>query len=116
MTSGDLLGPPKPKEMAAGGLADRRRWRPNTSEAAAAGAGEAAAPGGRLPGGGGGPWRQQRWAEPMAVAQAAAECAGVEGEGGRSGGVAGFYWALPRHQRWRVTAAPRWVALAAPWQ
>jgi len=34
--SGDLLGSPKPKEMAAGGLADRRRWRPNTDEAAAA--------------------------------------------------------------------------------
>jgi len=57
----------------------------------------------------------------------------VEDEGGRSGGVVSFYWALPRHQRWRVTAAPRWVArqtlprrrhvilpqrrhFAAPWQ
>ena len=39
--SGDLLGSPKPKEMAAGGLADRRRWRPNTSEAAAAVASDA---------------------------------------------------------------------------
>ena len=73
--SGDLLGSPKPKEMAAGAPTLTRR----------------------------------RWAEPMAVAQTAAECAGVEGEGGHSGGVAGFYWALPRHQRWRVTAAPRWV-------
>ena len=44
--SGDLLGSPKSKEMATGGLADRRRGHPNTGEAAAAGAGEVAAPGG----------------------------------------------------------------------
>ena len=53
--SGDLLGSPKPNEMAAGGLADRRRWSPNTGDAAAVGAGEAVVPGGRLPGGGGDP-------------------------------------------------------------
>ena len=108
--SGDLLGSPKPKEMTAGGLANQRRQRPNAGKAEAASAGEVVAPGDRLSGGGGGPWRWRRWAEPMAVAQVAAACAGVEGEGGRSGGVVGFYWALPRHQRWRVTAAPRWVA------
>ena len=74
--SGDLLGSPKPKEMAAGSLANRRRWRPNTGNAAAVGAGEAAVPGGRLSGGGAGRsqwrWRRRRRSAPGSRARAGA--------------------------------------------
>ena len=100
--SGDLLGSPKPKEMAVGGLAGRWPWRGGGAREAEA---QALVPH-HWRGGGGGAWCRRRGGAGRAGAQAAV----FEGEGGHSGGVAGFYWALPRHQRWRITAAPRWVA------
>ena len=121
--SGDLLGSPKPKEMAAGGLADRRRWRPNTSDAAAAGTCEAAALGGANGGGVGGGgvrWGRGRgraqWGRRGLLLGLTAPPALARHSRAKMGGAANPVTTTPRHPPAAPPCMARHRRFTAPWQ